>query len=88
MEEAAKKPARISATLFLERQAPIDYRVMIERVGSSLGIDTAIMDHQKPDAPMVIPADGDLIFGMPKYSPVPGTAATTGTVRLLVAECF
>jgi hypothetical protein len=72
-EDAAKQPARISATLFLERQSPIDYSVMIERVGSTLGLGAAPIGHQKPDSPMVLPVDGDVVFGLNMGFPYPAT---------------
>lgn len=72
-EDAAKQTGRISATLFLERQSPIDYSVMIERVGSTLGLDAGKMGHQKPDGPMVLPVDGDVVFGLRMDFPYPET---------------
>jgi hypothetical protein len=72
-KDAAKQPARISATLFLERQAPIDYGVLTERVGSTLGIDAAKMGLQTPGAPMVLPVDGDIVFGLNMDFPYPET---------------
>lgn len=70
-DEVPKQPARISATLFLERQIPIDYNVLIERVGGVLGISATIGDDPRPDAPIVLPADGDLIIGMQMDFPYP-----------------
>lgn len=72
-KDAAKQPSRINATLFLERQTPINYSVMAERIGSSLGLDAAKMEHQKPDGPMVLPVDGDLVFGLNMDFPYPET---------------
>jgi hypothetical protein len=70
-KDIAKEPGRISATLFLERLAPIDYAAMIERVGGSLGLDAAKMGHLKPDDPMVLPVDGDVVFGLCMDFPYP-----------------
>jgi hypothetical protein len=72
-EGAAKEPGRISATLFLERQAPIDYDAMVERVGSELGIKRPQIDLHKPDDPMVLPVDGDVVFGLNMNFPYPET---------------
>jgi uncharacterized protein DUF4261 len=72
-EGTAKQLKRISATLFLERPSPIDYGVMIKRVGATLGIHMANFDHQKPDGPMVLPVDGDVVFGLSMDFPYPET---------------
>lgn len=72
-EDAAKQPARITATLLLERLTPIDYKLMVERVGSSLGLDAAAIGNQLPDAPMVLPVDGDIVFGLRMDLPYPDT---------------
>jgi hypothetical protein len=70
-KDAAKQPGRISATLFLERQSPIDYSAMAERVGSTLGLNAATMGHLKPDDAMVLPVDGDVVFGLRMDFPYP-----------------
>jgi Domain of unknown function (DUF4261) len=72
-KDAAKQPGRISATLLLERQSPIDYHVMIERLGSTLGLNAASMGHLKPDDAMVLPVDGDVVFGLRMDFPYPDT---------------
>jgi len=71
--QTEKAVEQIGATLFLERPSPIDYDVMIERIGSTLGIEAAHVSHQKPDAPMVLPVDGDLVFGVTMDFPYPET---------------
>ncbi len=70
-EDAAKVPGGIMATLFLERLMPIDYGAMIQRVGSSLGLDAAKIGHPAPDAPMILPVDGDVAFGLNMDLPYP-----------------
>jgi hypothetical protein len=70
-KDAAKQPGRINATLFLERQSPIDYNGMAERVGSTLGLNAATMGHLKPDDAMVLPVDGDVVFGLRMDFPYP-----------------
>ena len=72
-EDAAKQPRQIMATLLLERQMPIDYNLMIERVGSTLGIDAANIGDSTPGAPMVLPVDGDIVFGLNMDLPYPDT---------------
>ena len=71
--DAAKQPSRINATLLLERQTPIDYNLMVERVGSTLGIDAANIGDPTPGAPMVLPVDGDIVFGLNMDLPYPDT---------------
>jgi len=71
--DAAKPPSRISATLFLERQSPIDYGAMTARVGSTLGLNAADIGDQAPGAPMVLPVDGDIVFGLNMDLPYPET---------------
>lgn len=70
-QDAAKQPEMITVTLFLERLVPIDYGVMVERVGKELGLDAAKIGEQKPDAPMVLLVDGDVAFGLNMDLPYP-----------------
>jgi hypothetical protein len=70
---AASQPARINATLLLERLSPIDYGLMVKRVGSTIGLDAARIAHQKPGDPMVLPVDGDVVFGLTMDFPYPET---------------
>jgi hypothetical protein len=72
---ADNKPKMILVVLFLERLVPIDYNAMIKRVGGPLGIDAAAMANQKPDGSMVMPVDGDAVFGMPMNFPYPDARA-------------
>ena len=71
--EDAAKPSQIMATLLLERQTPIDYQLMTERVGSMLGLDAANIGDTTPGAPMVLPVDGDIVFGLNMDLPYPDT---------------
>lgn len=71
--DGAAKPKMIMATLFLEQEAPIDYNAMVARVGNTLGLDATKLDHQKPNAPMVLPVDGDVVFGLRMNFPYPET---------------
>jgi hypothetical protein len=66
-----KKPAMITATLLLERQAPLNYDLMAQRVGGILGIDARQLDHLKPTGAMVLPLGGDIAFGMAMDLPYP-----------------
>jgi hypothetical protein len=70
-KDAAKPPRMVGATLFLERQSPIDYSAMVARVGSTLGLDAATIGHQQPGAPMVLPVGGDIVFGLNMDFPYP-----------------
>jgi Domain of unknown function (DUF4261) len=70
---AGKKPAMITAALLLERQSPLNYDLMAQRVGGILGIDARQLDHLKPTDAMVLPVDGDLAFGMAINAPYPDT---------------
>ena len=72
-EGDVKKPAMVGATLFLERNSPINYAAMTERIGGKLGIDAASMAGQQPGGSMMIPVDGDIAFGMPMDFPYPET---------------
>lgn len=69
--ESAATPKRITALLFLERQSPIDYSAMLRRVGPTLGLDEVRMTHLDPNGPMVFPAGGDMVFGVPANHPYP-----------------
>jgi hypothetical protein len=62
---------QILTVLFLERKAPIDHRLLIERVGNTLGIDPNTKIEPASNGAMVLPADGDLIFGMEMDFPYP-----------------
>jgi hypothetical protein len=66
------KPKMIGATLFLERPADIDYRLMIERVGGPLQIDPKQAEGRGPGGAIMIPASGDVIMGMRIDAPHPG----------------
>lgn len=68
-EQPPKKPKMISTILFLERLSPIDYKRLAERIGGAIGLDP--VDDQKPDAPMILSANGDLIFGLNMDFPYP-----------------
>jgi hypothetical protein len=74
-QDAAKKPKMIGATLFLERDTPIDYNAMVTRVGSALGLNPAAMGHLKPNDAMVLPVDGDVVFGLRMNFPYPDQGA-------------
>jgi hypothetical protein len=69
--QEAPKPKMIGATLFLERPAEIDYRLMIERVGEVLEIDPKHADGHKISGAIALPASGDLVIGMPVDAPYP-----------------
>src|SRR5262245_62890612 len=58
------KPGQILVTLLLEGPATIDYRLLSERVGKFLDFNLEAVKEHKPEFPMILPADGDLIFGM------------------------
>ncbi|GLH78431.1 hypothetical protein SSBR45G_33400 [Bradyrhizobium sp. SSBR45G] len=75
MDKASKaedaQPKMIGATLFLERQQPIDYAAMAARIGPAIGLNPANLDGQGPTSPMVLPVDGDVVFGLPMDFPYP-----------------
>lgn len=68
---AAGKNKQILTVLLLERKVPIDYRLLIERVGGALGIDANTTVEPSSNGAMVLPAGGDLIFGMEMDFPYP-----------------
>jgi len=68
-DEPPKKPEGIGTILFLERQSPIDYKRLAERIGSAIGLDP--VDDQEPDGHMVLSANGDLILGLNMDVPYP-----------------
>jgi hypothetical protein len=70
-EEPPKKFRMITTILFLEHLSPIDYKCLAERIGDAIGLDPGQLDGQKPDAPMVLSANGDLIFGLNMDFPYP-----------------
>jgi len=70
-QNPADKPAMIGATLFLERPADIDYRLMIDRVGTALEIDPVHAQGNTPGGSIVLPAGGDVIMGMRVDAPYP-----------------
>ena len=70
-KDAAQGPAMIGATLFLERLSPIDYNALIHQVGGTLGINAADVGPQEPNSPIVLPVDGDVVFGLPMDFPYP-----------------
>jgi hypothetical protein len=61
----------IIATLFLERVANIDYRLMTERIGDALKIDHKSALEHKPGDAMVLLAGGDLVSGLQIDAPYP-----------------
>jgi hypothetical protein len=65
------RPEMIIATLFLERLAPIDYRLMTERIGKTLEIDPKSAQELKPGDAMVLIASGDLVSGLQIDAPFP-----------------
>jgi hypothetical protein len=73
-EEPPKKPDMIFTVLFLERQAPIDYKRLAERIGDAIGLDP--VDDQEPDGHMVLSANGDLICGLNMDLPYPDSVDT------------
>src|SRR5688572_26992506 len=66
----AGEPARIIATLLLERPADIDYRELTNRIGNLLEIDPSTAE-QEPGFPMVVVAGGAVVFGMRIDAPYP-----------------
>jgi uncharacterized protein DUF4261 len=58
------KPKQLIATLLLERPAAPDYRLLAERIGKPLDFNLETASTHKPDFPMLLPADGDLIMGI------------------------
>jgi uncharacterized protein DUF4261 len=58
------KPKQLIATLLLERPAAPDYRLLAERIGKPLDFNLEMASTHKPDFPMLLPADGDLIVGI------------------------
>jgi len=70
-QNQADKPKNIGATLFLERPAEIDCRLLIERVGKTLEIDPKHAEGNKPGGSIVLPAAGDVIMGMRMDMPYP-----------------
>src|SRR5262245_13604545 len=58
------KPGQILVTLLLEGPATINYRLLSERVGKFLEFNLEAVKEHKPEFPMILPAGGDLIFGM------------------------
>ena len=58
------KPKQIIATLLLERPASPDYRLLAERIGKPLDFNLDMASRHKPDFPMLLPADGDMVMGI------------------------
>jgi hypothetical protein len=58
------KPKQIIATLLLERPASPDYRLLAERIGKPLDFNLNMASTHKPDFPMLLPADGDMVMGI------------------------
>jgi len=58
------KPKQIIATLLLERPASPDYRLLAERIGKPLDFNLDMASTHKPDFPMLLPADGDMVMGI------------------------
>jgi hypothetical protein len=70
-QKSPDKPKMVGATLFLERPADIDYRLLIERVGKALEIDPKQAEGQRAGGAIVLPASGDVIMGMQVAAPYP-----------------
>jgi Domain of unknown function (DUF4261) len=58
------KPKHLIATLLLERPAAPDYRLLAERIGKPLDFNLEMAATHKPDFPMLLAADGDMIVGI------------------------
>jgi len=58
------KSKQIIATLLLERPASPDYRLLAERIGKPLDFNLDMASTHKPDFPMLLPADGDMVMGI------------------------
>jgi hypothetical protein len=54
----------VIATLLLERPAAPDYRRLAERIGKPLEFNLDMVSTHKPDFPMLLVADGDMVVGM------------------------
>jgi uncharacterized protein DUF4261 len=63
------KPKQLIATLLLERPAAPDYRLLAERIGKPLDFNLEMASTHKPDFPMLLAADGDMIVGIRVDSP-------------------
>ena len=63
------KPKHLIATLLLERPAAPDYRLLAERIGKPLDFNLEMAATHKPDFPMLLAADGDMIVGIRVDSP-------------------
>jgi hypothetical protein len=70
-QKSPDKPKMIGATLFLERPADIDYRLLIERVGKALEIDPKHAEGHRSGGAIVLPASGDVVMGMQVAAPYP-----------------
>jgi hypothetical protein len=58
------KPKPIIATLLLERPAAPDYRLLAERIGKPLDFNLEVALAHKPEFPMLLPVDGDMVVGL------------------------
>jgi hypothetical protein len=58
------KPKPIIATLLLERPAAPDYRLLAERIGKPLDFNMNVAAAHKPEFPMLLPVDGDMVMGI------------------------
>jgi hypothetical protein len=58
------KPKPVIATLLLERPAAPDYRLLAERIGKPLDFNLDMASTHKPDFPMLLAVDGDMIMGI------------------------
>ena len=58
------KPKQIIATLLLERPAAPDYRLLAERIGKPLDFNLDMAAAHKPDFPMLLATEGDLVVGI------------------------
>jgi hypothetical protein len=64
MSAPSDKPKPLIATLLLERPAAPDYRLLAERIGKPLDFNLEVALAHKPEFPMLLPADGDMVIGM------------------------
>jgi hypothetical protein len=72
-QKPSDKPKMIGATLFLERPADIDYRLLVERIGKVLDIDPKHAEGHKPGGAIVLPASGDVVMGTRIDAPYPNS---------------
>jgi len=58
------KPKPLIATLLLERPAAPDYPLLAERIGKPLDFNLELVATHKPDFPMMLVTEGDLVIGI------------------------